>query len=405
MIDRRTLMLTATAAAAAPTAALAQAPDPFAGLDAAMHRLVDEKKLAGVVTLVARKGKLRHIDAYGKLDASLPAPVQTDSLFRLASMTKPIIGAAMMILWEEGRWTLDDPVSRHIPQFAALKVRTPGGGSEAMTSPMTMRQLMSHTAGFGTLADYEKLNLRLGDLQAMIDALAAMPLYSQPGTDWAYGPCVDIQGYVIEKLSGQSLDVFLKTRIFDRIGMVDTGFWVDPSKVSRVARIHTYADGVVSPLATPASLLPTSKPRFLSGGGGLIGTAPDYWRFCQMMLDGGALGGARILKSSTVKLMRTNVLPPGVGVDLYGPVVKGLDFGLDFALVRDPAAGPTSQGIDSFYWGGAFGTWFWIDPRNELIVIGLIQNLNGSTPGRGTPPCREISAKAVYSGLGLARAG
>ncbi|CAN5350362.1 serine hydrolase domain-containing protein [soil metagenome] len=400
MIDRRAMMLSAAALAGASGApALAQGADPYAALDAAMHGLVDEKKLAGVVTLVARKGKLRHIDAYGRLDVSSPEPVRTDSLFRLASMTKPIIGAAMMILWEEGRWTLDDPVSKHIPQFATLKVRTAGGGSEPMASTMTMRQLMSHTAGFGTLADYEKLNLRLGDLQAMIDTLAAMPLYSQPGTDWAYGPCVDIQGYVIEKLSGQSLDVFLKTRIFAPIGMVDTGFWVEPSKVSRVARIHTYADGVVTPLGAPGALLPTSKPKFLSGGGGLIGTAPDYWRFCQMMLDGGSLGGARILKASTVKLMRTNVLPPGVGVDLYGPVVKGLDFGLDFALVRDPTAGPTAQGIDSFYWGGAFGTWFWIDPHNELIVIGLIQNLNGSTPGRGTPPCREISAKAVYAGL------
>ena len=398
--DRRTLLASAGAALASGAPAFAQG-DGYAPLDAAMHRLVDEKKLAGVVTLVARKGKLRHVDAYGRLDASSPAPVKTDSIFRLASMTKPIIGVAMMMLWEEGRWTLDEPVAKHIPQFAGLKVGPQGA---PQTKPMTMRQLMSHTAGFGTLADYANVDLRAGggDLQAMIDRLAAMPLKAQPGTDWSYGPCVDIQGYVIEKLSGVGLDVFLKQRIFDPLGMVDTGFWVDPAKADRVSRIHTYTDGALTPMGA-ANTFPISKPKFLSGGGGLLGTAPDYWSFCQMLLDGGKLGGGpRLLKKSTVQLMHTDVLPPGVEVDLYFPDAKGQGFGMDFAIVQDPAAAKTSKAKDSFYWGGAFGTWFWIDPVHELIFVGMIQNLNGSTPGRGTPDVREISAAAIKAMIGYA---
>ena len=398
MFDRRSLMISAGALAASGLPAWAQEDSAFAPLDTAMHGLVDQKKLAGVVTLVARKGKLRHVDAYGKLDATGAAPVRTDSIFRLASMTKPIVGVAMMILWEEGKWKLEDPVSKHIPQFAGLKVGKEGA---AQRKPMTMAQLMSHTAGFGTSADYEGVNLRQGGLPGMIETLSKLPLKTQPGTDWAYGPCVDIQGYVVERLSGQTLDVLLKTRIFDPLEMPDTGFWVDAAKGERVARIHTYKDGVLVP-ASERNAFPTAKPPFLSGSGGLLGTAPDYWRFCQMLLDGGKLGGGpRILKASTIKVMRTNVLQPGVLVDLYGPATEGMGFGMDFALIQDRVVAKTAKANGSYYWGGAFGTWFWIDPANELIVIGMIKNLNGSTPGRGTPDMREISGAAVREGMKL----
>ena len=398
MIDRRMLVASAVALAGSGLSGLAFAQDKYAALDAALHRLVDDGKLAGVVTLVATKGKVRHTDAYGRLDVSKPAAVKVDDIFRLASMTKPIVGVAMMMLWEEGRWRLDDPVSQHIPPFAGLKVKAADGSLVAQRTPMTMRQLMSHSAGFDVSAGYEGVDLRKGGLPGMIETLSTLPLKSQPGTDWAYGPSVDIQGYVVEKLSGQTLDVFLKTRIFDRLGMVDTGFWVDPSKVDRVARIHTYKDGVLVP-AGDRNVIPTSKPPFLSGSGGLLGTAPDYWRFCQMLLDGGAFGGDRLLKASTVKLMHTNVLAPGVEVDLYSPDAKGQDFGMDFAIVRDPALARTAKAQGSFYWGGAFGTWFWIDPVHELIFVGMIQNLQGSVPGRGTPNVREISAEAIRDTL------
>ena len=207
----------------------------------AMRALVDEHQLAGVTTLVARHGKVVHFDAYGVQDLESKKSVTKDTIFRIASMTKPIAGVAMMMLWEEGKWTLDDPVAKHIPEFAGLKVAT-ASGEVAQTKPMTMRQLMSHTAGFDVSGGYAKHNIsdRTQPLQAMIDKLAKLPLASQPGSDWAYGPSVDIQGYVVEKLSGQPLDVFLSKRIFEPLGMKDTGFWVYPAKRDRITNIHTY---------------------------------------------------------------------------------------------------------------------------------------------------------------------
>ena len=372
--------------------------DGLAALNAQFHALVDEQQLAGVVTLVARHGQIVNLDAYGVLDVSAPTPVKTDSIFRLASMTKPIIGAAMMMLWEEGKWALSDPVAKHIPQFEGLKVKAKDGTLAPPTSPMTMAQLMSHSAGLGRQADYEGFDLRVADLQGMIDVLAVAPLAYQPGTEWRYGPSVDVQGYVIERLSGQSLDVFLAERLFGPLGMADTGFCVDAAKGARVSRIHKYVDGKIA-AAGRENAFNTSPPKFLSGGGGLVGTAPDYWRFAQMILDGGVFEGRRYLKAETVKLMHTNVLAPGVNVTLYTPDTVGLGFGMDFAIVQDPVAAKTSQGVGSYYWGGAFGTWFWIDPVNDMTVIGMIQNVSGSTPGTGTPLCRELSARAVYAAM------
>ncbi|MBA3270387.1 MAG: beta-lactamase family protein [Acidobacteria bacterium] len=364
----------------------------------ALHALVDEGRLAGVTSLVARRGKVVALDAHGFNDIAAKTPMTTDTIFRIASMTKPIAGVAMMMLWEEGKWTLDDPVHKHVPQFKDLKVTTPAG-EVAQNHPMTMRELMSHTAGFDVSSGYEKANLNDGDLQAMIDKLAALPLAAQPGTDWRYGPSVNIQGYIVEKLSGQPLDVFLATRIFEPLKMKDTGFFVDQSKINRVTRVHTYGPEKKVVLATAAAGAPSRKPTFLSASGGLLSTAADYFRFSQMMLNGGELEGARIIKPSTVQLMRTNVLNPGVQVDLYGPKEDGIGFGLDFAIVMDPAKAATPRGVNSFYWGGAFGTWFWIDPTNDLIVIGMIQNVNGSNPRGDTPPMRTISPKMVYGAL------
>ena len=408
-LDRRSLMFAgagaATLAALPAWAKIAVQPAAAAGftaagvaaLNAEMHALVDQQKLAGVVTLLARKGKVVNLDAYGKQDLSAPAAMTTDSIFRIASMTKPICGVAMMQLYEQGKWKLDDPVARHIPEFAGLKVKTADGALVDQTTPMTMAQLMSHTAGFGTSAVYTADNLGETDLQGMIDKLAKLPLASQPGADWAYGPVVNIQGYVVEKISGKSLDRYFQDHIFTPLKMPDTQFWTDPAKVSRVVRIHTYADGKLVPAADPR--IQTTKPRFLAGSGGLVSTASDYFRFCQALLNGGQLDGARILKPETVKLMRKSVLRPGVGVDLYGPVQKGVGFGMDFAVHENPAISGLAQGQDSYWWGGAFGTWFWIDPTNDIVFVGMIQNINGSTPGAGTPPVRDISPKAVYAAL------
>ena len=314
---RSVLVLVMTALLGAPIGLRAEDPvvspesvgfstDGLKALQRTMRALVDDAKLAGVTTLVARHGKVVYLDAYGVQDLASKKPVTKDTIFRLASMTKPIVGVAMMMLWEQGKWTLDDPVAKHIPEFAGLKVATPNG-EVPQARPMTMRQLMSHTAGFDVNAGYAKAELRDSDLQAMINKLARLPLSTQPGTDWQYGPSVDIQGYIVEKLSGQPLDVFLRTRIFEPLGMKDTGFWVDASKADRITQIFTY-DADKRLIAAPAQGTPTLKPMFLSGSGGLLSTTDDYFRFAQMMLNGGAANGKQFLKASTVELMRTNVL-------------------------------------------------------------------------------------------------
>ncbi|MCR5875069.1 beta-lactamase family protein [Phenylobacterium sp. J426] len=386
-----------------PPASAGFSPAGVAALNAHMHGLVDQKKLAGVVTLLARKGKVVSLDAYGRANAAEPAPIRPDAIFRIASMTKPITGVAMMQLYEKGLWKLDDPVARHIPEFAGLKVKTAEGALVDQTRPMTMAQLMSHTAGFGVSAMYEQAGLRDSDLQGMVDKLARLPLASQPGTDWAYGPVVDLQGYVVQKLSGLDLADYMQRHIFDPLKMPDTQFWVAPAKAARVVQVHTYdAAGTIVP--TSDRSVRTEKPRFLAGGGGLFSTAEDYFRFCQALLNGGELEGARILKPETVKLMRADVLQPGVKVDLYGPNQEGLGFGMDFAVHKRPAESGLPHGLDSYWWGGAFGTWFWIDPTNDLVFVGMIQNLRGSVPGAGTPDVRGESAKLVYAALQERRA-
>ena len=383
-----------------PTASPESQGFSTAGLDALtaeFRGLVDQKKLAGVTTLVARHGKVVHMDTYGAANAATGEPLKSDSIFRIASMTKPIAGVAMMQLWEQGKWKLSDPVSKFIPEFKGLKVKGPNGTLVEQNSEMTMAQLMSHTAGFGVSAVYNGANLSETNLQGMIDKLAKLPLETQPGTAWDYGPVVNIQGYVVEKLSGQSLDVYFDEHIFKPLGMVDTGFWMPAEKASRVVAIHSYENGVIKGPAE--NRVTTTKPSFLSGSGGLMSTAEDYWRFSQAVLNGGELNGQRVLQPETVKLMRTNVISPTAKVDLYGPSQDGIGFGMDFAIVMDPQLAGTPQGKDTFYWGGAFGTWFWIDPTNDLVFVGMIQNINGSTPTGGTPPLRAISPRATYSAL------
>jgi CubicO group peptidase (beta-lactamase class C family) len=396
-------LLAAPAAAEPPMAkpeAVGLSPAALQKLDSQLHGFVDEGKLAGVVTLVARRGKVAHFDAYGKRDAQSGAPIGKDTIFRIASMTKPVTGVAMMMLYEEGKWRLDDPVAKHIPEFKDLKVKAADGSLVPQTRPMTMAELMSHTAGFDVSAGYEAHNIAPRDqpLQYMIDKLATLPLVDQPGTDWNYGPSVNIQGYVVEKLSGKPFDVFLQERIFTPLGMTDTGFCVPKTKLERVARIHTYdAGGKIT--AAPATGDPSSCPVFKSGSGGLFSTAEDYWRFASMLENDGAFNGRRLLKSQTVRLMRTDVLKPGVLLDLYGPTQPGIGFGMDVAIVKDPKAANTPQAVGSNYWGGAFGTWYWVDPANDLVFVGMIQNLQGSVPGRGTPDVRSLSVRTVYEGM------
>lgn len=425
-LTRRSLLVLIVLAAVVGGTAGTNAADPMAspesvgfstqGLNAfnqAMHALVDEGKVAGITTLVARHGKVVSFDTYGVQNLETRKPLAKDTIFRIRSMTKPVTGVAMMMLWEQGKWTLDDPVAKHIPEFANLTVATPNG-KVPQVRPMTMRQLMSHTAGFdvggrydfdvsGPQSRYDDVNRKVNytygaqSLQVMIDKLAKVPLAYQPGTDWRYGLSVNIQGYIVEKLSGQRLDVFYRTRIFEPLGMKDSGFWVEPSKAGRVTNVFTYGPDKRI-MTAPAQTDPLSKPVFHGGAGGLLSTAEDYFRFAQMVLNGGQANGTRFLKASTVELMRTNVLEEGVKVNLYGLREEGIGFGMDFAIVMDPSKAGTPIGKNSFYWEGAFGSWFWIDPTNDVVVVGMIQNLSGSNPTSGPQQVR-LSRKLVSQAL------
>lgn len=374
-----------------------------------LRALVDEQQVAGIVTLLARKGAVVDFDAYGYQDATAGTPIRQDTIFRLASMTKPVVGLAMMQLYEQGRWKLDDPVTDYIPEFADLKVPTPDGGMVA-ARPMLMWQLMSHTAGFPWITDVRPLVV--GGLQEMIDVLARRPLHTQPGTQWEYGWSVDMQGHIVEKLSGLDLADYMQRHIFDPLKMPDTQFWVEASKVGRVSKIHALDEVSGKMVSTenqlfgpPGSGVVTAKPRFLSGGGGLFSTASDYFRFCQALLNGGELDGARVLKPETVKLMRTDVLGPNGVPDGMGLLGKGVGFGMDFAVHTDPAVSGLPFGLGTYWWSGACGTWFWIDPVNDLVFIGMIQNaFDLQNAGREnriplSERMRAFSAPVVYSAL------
>jgi CubicO group peptidase (beta-lactamase class C family) len=373
------------------------ASDRLAALDADYQALVDEGKLAGYVWLVSRHGQIADFNTYGVTNYDTQAPMQHDTIFRIASMTKPVTGVAMMMLYEDGLWQMDDPVSDYIPEFADLVVATEDGGTEPMASPMTMAQLMSHSAGFGVSATYSDANLQATDLQGMIDTLAELPLVTQPGTAWDYGPSVNVQGYIVEQLSGMTLEEFFETRIFEPLGMDDTGFWVPADQQERVTRIFDYADD--GSLFMMDERAQNESPQFLSGSGGLFSTPLDYWAFTQMLQGEGEYNGARLLEPETVELMRQNVLADGVPVDLYGPDMPGIGFGMDFAVVMDEDIAAGSQSTGSYYWGGFFGTSFWIDPVEDLVFVAMIQNNNGSNPYRGTPPLREMAVEAVYEAL------
>ena len=385
----------------------------LARLSAGMKELVDSGRLAGVVTMVSRHGKVVEFDATGKRDIAANAPMQKDSIFRIYSMSKPITGVAMMILFEEGKWQLNDPVAKYIPEFAKLKVyATDTNGNVVMKDqnhPVTMRELMSHSGGFTygffsqTAVDKLQLEADLlnpnNTLDEFIKRVAKLPLYSQPGTEWHYSISVDIQGYIVQKLSGMPFEEFLEKRVFKPLGMSDTGFYVPKEKLNRFAEFYSYDnDGKLHAVGVREGLNHdfAAKPALSSGGGGLVSTATDYMRFCQMLLNGGQLDGVRILSPLTVELMRTNVLAPTVPI-----LAPGAGFGLDFAIYTDPVAAGGYYGKGSYWWGGAAGTWFWIDPVYDLLVVGMIQQAagTGAAAVTGVPDVRGLSHAWTYQAI------
>ena len=378
----------------------------LARLHDAMQGLVDEGRLAGITTMIARRGLVVDFQTYGYGDIEAGDPMEEDAIFRIYSMSKPITGVALMTLYEEGKFRLSDPVQRYIPEFTDLKVAVSWGPDgpvlEDPDHPMTVRELMSHTAGLAygigapgptdSLYSARGVLSRRQTLEDMIDKLAEIPLRHQPGSRWYYSVAVDVQGYLVEVLSGQPFDEFLQERIFDPLRMVDTGFHVPEEEHDRLVPYYGYdEDGNLVAPSNPgaAGSRPYLDPTtFFSGGGGLVSTTTDYMRFSQMLLNGGELDGVRILSPTTVDLMTQNQMPrdnpersPGIG------------FGLDFSVVLD-AVGKEYVSVGEYSWGGAAGTWFWIDPVEDLIFVGMIQQRGG-----GRPNVSSISHRLTYQAI------
>jgi len=371
-------------------------------LDAAMAKAVTDGEAVGMQTLLARHGKVVATNTYGKMSAASGEQMRADALFRIYSMTKPITGVAMMILFEEGKWRLEDPVTKYLPELKGLKVwkgKDENGNPilEPVKRPPTMRELMSHTAGFGYgLSDTHPVDKMFKEqvfsakgLQEMTSRVSAIPLLFQPGERWSYSIAVDLQGYIVEKLSGQSLGEFLENRVFKPLRMYDTSFIVPAAKVSRLAAVYS-ADQKTKQLAE-APIGPgvqdfTKPPPFESGGGGLVSTTADYGRFCEMVVNGGQLESVRILSPASIELMGTNQIAPAAmsNSNSATPNLQFSDavgFGLDFLVYKDPRAAGTLLGKGTLSWGGAAGTWFWIDPTNDVIFIGMIQRYGAGPAG------------------------
>ncbi|MGB8029036.1 MAG: serine hydrolase domain-containing protein [Terracidiphilus sp.] len=361
-------------------------------LHTAIQEEIDQKQMAGAVTILARHGKIVDYRTYGMRDMATATPMTKDTIFRDYSMTKPVTGVAMMILYEEGKWLPSDPISKYIPEFAHLKVFNgfDANGKMLLADPdhaPTMHELMTHTAGFtygsgDTPVDKMVHDLKLDgakDLQERIDRLAQVPLLYQPGTRWVYSPSMDIQGYIVEKLSGQSLPDFMRDHIFAPLGMTDAGFFVPADKRARFAAGYHEVNGQLVAEATTNGIPDdyATQPTNPSGGGGLVSTAEDYYRFAQMLMNDGHLGGTRILAPATVKLMTSNHLPAalltgqfGIGQHIMRP---GFGYGYNCAVVYDPPLADLPDGKGTFFWDGAAGTWFWDDPTNDIVFVGMIQ--------------------------------
>ena len=359
-------------------------------LDRVMQGYIDRNEVAGVVTLVARRGKVVHFSALGQRDVEAGAPMTHDTIFRIASMTKPIASVALMMLYEEGHFQLRDPISRWLPEFSDMQVALPSPEQERLAGryklvpaarPITVQHVLTHTAGLAntyrglTQPDFQAMTAArkpadtVGD---MVKRLARLPLNFHPGDRWEYGRATDVVGRLVEVMSGQTLDDFLRERIFEPLDMPDTHFYLPQSKLGRFAALYGPGDDgkiVLTEAPTAESRFVREPHVYFSGAGGLVSTARDYFRFHQMMLNGGELDGVRLLSRKTIELMTANHTGD-YGIWLAGP---GYGFGLGYAVVTDlgPSGTPRSEG--SYYWGGAFGTIFWVDPSEELIGIMLTQ--------------------------------
>ena len=354
-----------------------------------VKREIADRNLVGTVTLVARHGKIVHFEAAGRYGLEDDRPMETDALFRIFSMTKPITTVAAMILYEEGAFHLGDPVAKYLPELEAMQLSIDG----ELVPPqrqMTIEHLMTHTAGLTNgwhpedpvERAYRDAALRQSpDLTAYIDKLATLPLRFEPGTRYHYSVATDVLGALVERLSGQTLEHFFQTRIFEPLEMHDTFFNVPDDKMTRMAGSHLWNAEQQAMGPMPAGLLPPpSGVTLFSGGGGLISTAHDYWRFCEMLRRGGSLDGARILGPKTVQAMTMARLTPEVrdnGATEYpaSHLYPGQSFGLGAGVITDPPQAGVVSSKGEYSWGGIANTKFWIDPEEDLIVVFMTQVL------------------------------
>ena len=374
---------------------------------AAMQKLVDDKRIAGGVFAVARRGKVVQFEACGMMDIEAAKPMKRDTIFRFYSMSKPITSVAAMMLYEQGKIVLDDPVSKYIPEFKGLKVVADPDAEAikevAANREMIVRDLMRHTSGltygiFGNTA-VDKLyrkSIQLGGgkttLKEMTKNLAEIPLLYQPGTKWHYSVSTDVLGRVVEVASDQTLDKFFADRIFEPLGMVDTAFYVPQDKIDRFATNYVpNPRGGLRPSDKPETTRYSRMPTFLSGGGGLVSTASDYMRLCLMLLNKGELEGKRLLKTETVEMMTKNQLPQ-IAYPIGSGDRAGVGFGLGFS-VRVENNGKSSLRIGEYGWGGMASTHFWISPNDEIAVVALTQHIPYS--GRAEQALKPIIYEAI----------
>jgi CubicO group peptidase (beta-lactamase class C family) len=357
-------------------------PAGLARLEATMQREVDAKRVPGVTMLIARGGKVAYRGNVGALRPDGPA-MRSDGIFRIYSMTKPIVSVALMTLVEEGKLLLSDPVAKFIPELADPKVGVEKNGELELVAadrPISIQDLMRHTSGltYAHMGDapvqrlYAKAPLRSQDITSarFIAELAKLPLINQPGAGWDYSHSTDVVGRVIEIITGQSLGIVLQEKILAPLGMRDTGFFAPEGKHERLA------EGFASDPETGAAvrMIETrAAPKFESGGGGLVSTIEDYARFAQMLSLGGALDGARILGRKTIAFMASDHLGPKVKVGNEVLLAPGHGFGLGFAVRRETGMAPTPGTPGEYFWGGLAGTYFWIAPAEELIALMLVQ--------------------------------
>ena len=350
----------------------------LAKVNTKLQSYIDENKVGGIVSLVARKGKVVHFESFGYQDREQKTPMDRTSIFRIFSMTKPIASVALMTLYEEGKFQLSDPVAKYLPEFKEVKVYEDGALVKPKTA-MTIEHVLTHSSGLSygwdpTPVDsmYAKANIWTpgASLEDFSKKIATLPLNFHPGTQWKYGVSTDIVGRLVEVISGKPLDKYMKERIFTPLGMNDTGFSVPSDKHDRFTRVYSRnQEGGISPVDAPVATSFKGKVTMFSGGGGLVSTANDYLRFAQMMLNGGELDGTRILGKKTVELMTRNHLADDV---FYKP---GAGFGIGFEVVNNNAHMDVIGSDGEFYWSGMANTFFWIDPEEEMVSMVFTQFL------------------------------